>query len=113
MSCKKCQYQTPVGVVIISEFRNSTSEVPRFEGVMIGDDGGALSGTVRSMGVCGTDSAYLREVRHTVKDVVVKMFRDNYPEMAMKRWNVHVATGVAKIVVKNLCAGARERGLIA
>lgn len=112
MSCRKCQYETPVGIVIVYERRNSTNEVTGYEGAMLGDDGSALSKTERNVAVCGTDAAYLRQVRHLLKEAVVTMFRENYPKMAMDRWNVHVAAGTAKIVHQHLCTGAIESGII-
>lgn len=112
MGCRKCQYETPVGVVIVYERRNSTNELVGYEGAMLGDDGRALSKTERIVAVCGTDAAYLRQARHLLKEAVVTMFRDIYPKMAMDRWNVHVATGTAKIVLKHLRAGAIESGII-
>jgi hypothetical protein len=50
-------------------------------------------------------------VRHALKDAVYDVFLKTHPEMAMKR-HTRIAEGVAKIVHKHLCIGARERNLI-
>jgi hypothetical protein len=112
MSSQKYQYNTQAGVVIIKELRNSASEVTGYEGVMMGDDGHRLTNTLRVVQVCGTDKAHLREVRHAVKDAVFDVFLKTHQKMAMKREPTRVAEGVAKIVHRHLCIGARENNLI-
>lgn len=110
MVCHK--YNTQVGVVVVKAFRNSAGEVTGYEGAMLGDDNHMLADTMRVVRVCGADEAQLREMRHSLKDAVFDVFLAKHPEMAMKRENTRIAEGVAKIVHKHLCIGARERNLI-
>lgn len=112
MSGQKYQYSTQVGVVVVKALRNSAGKVTAYEGAMLGDDDQVLADTRRVVQVCEADEAQLRVMRHAVKDVVFDVFLAKHPDMAMKRENTRIAEGVAKIVHRHLCIGARERNLI-
>jgi hypothetical protein len=112
MSSQKYQYSTQVGVVVVKALRNSAGKVTGYEGFMLGDDDFVLADTRRVVQVYESDEVQLRNVRHALKDVVFDVFLAKHPEMAMKREKTRIAEGVAKIVHKHLCIGARERNLI-
>lgn len=111
MVCHKYQYNTQAGVVVVKPLRNSAGEVTGYEGAMLGDDDFVLADTRRVVQVYGSDEVQLRMVRHALKDAVYDVFLKTHPEMAMKS-HTRIAEGVAKIVHKHLCIGARERNLI-